>query len=154
TALGFSYRVSPSSTGFDLMESLRWRDRDRLFHPHEPVAPALGLGDPDLNWSRKPTAEELKLPYVHVYDRGCSYIAGVAGLELPEGDPDHHPDGTEFDSRVPGYWLVDLGEAADWRYPRSEERRVGKEWRDRGEQGDCQRKTRQTRVSSQAHRHR
>ena len=117
TALGFSYRVSPSSTGFDLMESLRWRDRDRLFHPHEPVTPALGLGDPDLNWSRKPTAEELKLPYVHVYDRGGSYIAGVAGLELPEGDPDHHPDGTEFDSRVPGYWLVDLGEAADWRYP-------------------------------------
>ena len=48
---------------------------------------------------------------MHAYDRGGSYVAGIAGLELPIGDPVHHPDGAPFDAKTPGYWLAEIPEA-------------------------------------------
>jgi hypothetical protein len=57
-ALRAPWVLSPGTTGFDLMITLRARDRERLFTPHEPVPPArISTLEQDLNWSRPPTAE-------------------------------------------------------------------------------------------------
>lgn len=120
--VGIPWRVSPSATGTDLMESLRWRDRDHLFTRRaadEVPAPARARAmEPDFNWTRRPSPDEAKMPYVHLYDRGGSYLAGAASLELPTGTPTHHPEGTNFDPATVGYWLIETPtEAIDWRHP-------------------------------------
>jgi len=83
------------------------------------TSPPFGIGDveSDFDWSRTPTTDEGQCRYVHAYDRGGSYVAGIAGLELPIGDPVHHPDGAAFDAKTPGYWLAEIPETADWRMP-------------------------------------
>ncbi|MGV1010103.1 MAG: hypothetical protein ACOYBY_16100 [Dermatophilaceae bacterium] len=116
-ALGHPYQLSGSTTGLDLMTALRWKDRDSFFARHQPVPPALSNIEVDLSWSRKPTQEELTHDYVHAYDRSGSYLAGVSGLELGVGEATHHPDGTGFTPRVPGYWRIEIPEAGDWRLP-------------------------------------
>ncbi|MEN0070585.1 MAG: hypothetical protein AAGC63_06205, partial [Propionicimonas sp.] len=117
--LGTAFHVSAHATGHDLMRALRAKGSTE-FVTHEPPTPALSLGDPDISggWSRQPVDDaEAALPYVHAYDRGGAHLAGVAGLELPVGDPTHYASGTDFDHRLPGYWLVTIPESGDWRYP-------------------------------------
>ena len=116
--VGAPWVISAAATGLDLMMTLRGPDRDRVFTPHEPVPPAkVATLEQDLTWSRKPTTEERELPYVHAYDRGGSYAAGIASLELGIGVAEHHPDGAPFDPKVPGYWRVVVPDVADWRFP-------------------------------------
>ncbi|WP_298462679.1 hypothetical protein [uncultured Cellulomonas sp.] len=114
--MGTTFHLSAQATGTDLMRALRTK-RATEFVAHEPPGPARRLGDPDLDWCRKPVGQEQSLRYVHAYDRGGAHLAGVAGLELPVGDPVHHPDGLPFDAKLPGYWRVQIPDAADWRYP-------------------------------------
>lgn len=117
-ALRAPWAMSPATTGIDLMVTLRARDRARLFTPREPVPPArVPTLEQDLNWSRQPAEGENGWSYVHAYDRGGSYAAGIAGLELGIGDPVHHPQGTRFDPKLPGYWRFEVPEAGDWRLP-------------------------------------
>ena len=71
----------------------------------------------DISWCRPPTDEELTHEWIHAYDRSGSYLAGVSGLELGVGAPIHHPDGTTFVPRMPGYWRVEIPETGDWRMP-------------------------------------
>ena len=91
--------------------------KDVVFAPSR-TTPPFGIGDveSDFDWSR-PTSEESRRRYLHAYDRGGSYVAGIAGLELPIGDPVHHRDGAVFDAKTPGYWLAEIPESADWRLP-------------------------------------
>ncbi len=120
-ALHAPFTMSASTTGLDLMVDLRAKDRERMFTVVEslPWAATLSTTEADLNWSRKPTAEEAELTYIHAYDRGGSYAAGIAGLELPIGEPIHHPESSEiaFDKKTPGYWRIVVPEAGDWRMP-------------------------------------
>jgi hypothetical protein len=117
-ALGYPYQLSGSTTGLDLMTSLRGKDRDTVFAAHEPCQPATVPNiEVDISWCRKPTAEELEHDWVHAYDRSGSYLAGVSGLELGIGEPVHHLDGVEFQARVPGYWRIEIPEYGDWRMP-------------------------------------
>lgn len=120
-ALHAPFTMSASTTGLDLMVDLRAKDRERMFTVVEnlPWAATLSTTEADLNWSRKPTAEEAELTYIHAYDRGGSYAAGIAGLELPIGEPVHHPEGSAiaFDKKTPGYWRILVPEAGDWRMP-------------------------------------
>lgn len=117
--MGTSWHVSGHSVGLDLMRALRVKRKDEfVVHDVPPVAKT--MVDPDLNWCRPPSEAlgETSLEYVHAYDRGGSYLAGVAGLELPVGDFVHHPEGTDFDPKIPGYWKITTpSEPADWRYP-------------------------------------
>lgn len=117
SALGHPYQLSGSTTGLDLMTALRWKDRESFFARHEPVPPALSNVELDLSWSRKPTAAEADHEFVHAYDRSGSYLAGVAGLELGVGPATHHPDGTAFMPRMPGYWRIEIPDGGDWRLP-------------------------------------
>ena len=120
-ALHAPFTMSASTTGLDLMVDLRARDRDRMFSVVEnlPWPATLPTTEGDLNWSRKPTSPEADLTYIHAYDRGGSYAAGIAGLELPIGEPVHHPEGStiSFDKKTPGYWRIVVPEAGDWRMP-------------------------------------
>lgn len=117
-ALGMPFQLSGSTTGLDLMMALRWKDRERFFAVREPIPPAQQSNiETDLNWTRKPTTAELEHQWVHAYDRSGSYLAGVSGLELGVGEAQHHPDGTEFTPRVPGYWRIEIPQAGDWRMP-------------------------------------
>ena len=118
-ALGYPFQHGAASTGLDLMTGLRSRDeRDRLFPIVEPVAPAMLIVEDDIDWCRPPTEEEAGHAWCHGYDRGGSYLGGIAGLKLGVGEPTHHRDGTAFVKEMPGYWRVAIpGEAADWRYP-------------------------------------
>lgn len=115
--LGHPFQLSSSTTGLDLLKSLRWKDRDRFFQVREPVPPAMMNLEPELLWSRKPTEEELNHTWVHGYDRSGSYLAGASGLELGLGQPTHHPQGCAFTKRVPGYWRVEVPVSGDWRAP-------------------------------------
>jgi hypothetical protein len=117
--VGQPWKVSHGATGLDLLTTLRFRDRERMLAPSQPVPPALLPGvERDISWSRHPTEEEKKLRYVHAYDRGGSYLA-AASLELGIGTPTHHPDGTEFnpDDPPPGYWRIEIPQSTDWRHP-------------------------------------
>lgn len=117
-ALGHPYQLSGSTTGLDLMTTLRHRDRDRFFPVLDPCPPAqVSNVEADISWCRQPTGEELTHEWIHAYDRSGSYLAGVSGLELGVGAPIHHPDGTAFVPRMPGYWRVEIPETGDWRMP-------------------------------------
>ncbi|WP_217631144.1 hypothetical protein [Modestobacter sp. DSM 44400] len=113
------WAMGASATGIDLMINLRWKDRERLFAPRDPVPPAqVSTLEQDINWSRVPTETERSARFVHAYDRGGSYAAGVAGLELGVGEAEHHPQGRDFDPKLPGYWKIEVPErAGDWRFP-------------------------------------
>lgn len=123
-SLRFPWKINAGVTAVDLMLQTRTKTwspqewRDVVFAPST-IAPPFGIGDveSDFNWSRPPTSEERQRRYIHAYDRGGSYVAGIAGLELPIGNPVHHPDGAPFNAKTPGYWLVDIPETTDWRLP-------------------------------------
>ena len=123
-ALRFPWKINAGVTAVDLMLQTRTKKwspqewKEVVFAPST-TSPPFGIGDveSDFDWSRTPTTEEGQCRYVHAYDRGGSYVAGIAGLELPIGDPVHHPDGAAFDAKTPGYWLAEIPEAADWRMP-------------------------------------
>ncbi|ACZ32410.1 hypothetical protein Xcel_3411 (plasmid) [Xylanimonas cellulosilytica DSM 15894] len=116
--LGAPYHLSPSSTGLDLMKALRRKDHERFFSVTEPIEPAtIGNLETETNWCRKPDGDELEHQWVHAYDRSGSYLAGVSGLELGVGEPIHHPEGTAFVPRLPGYWKIEVPESGDWRMP-------------------------------------
>jgi hypothetical protein len=117
-ALRAPWAMSAATTGIDLMVTLRAKDRERLFTPRDPVPPAqIANLEQDLDWSRAPGQAERELRYVHAYDRGGSYAAGIAGLELGMGDPVHHPEGMAFDKKLPGYWRFEVPDDGDWRMP-------------------------------------
>lgn len=116
-ALGQPYQLSGSTTGIDLMTALRWKDREKLFPVVEPIVPATMNIEADISWSRKPTAAELEHEFIHAYDRSGSYLAGVSGLELGVGNPVHHPEGTAFTAKAPGYWRIEIPQSGDWRMP-------------------------------------
>ncbi|MBY6388729.1 telomere-binding protein [Rhodococcus erythropolis] len=117
-ALRFPWAVSPASTGIDLMIAARPKEWKRIFAPSDSdFAKKFQIFEADIDWSRTLSDAEAKCRYVHAFDRGGSYAAGIAGLELPIGEPEHHPDGMVFDRKLPGYWLIEIPEAADWRYP-------------------------------------
>lgn len=119
-ALGAPWALSPSTTGFDLMKALpaRLKDRKRLFGPRELVPPAkIADLELDLNWSRIPSADEVRLAFAHAYDRGGSYPAVLGGLDLGVGEPIHHPEGCPFDRKIPGYFKAEIPDRADWRMP-------------------------------------
>ena len=117
-ALGHPYQLSGSTTGLDLMTTLRHRDRDRFFPVLEPCPPAqVSNVEADISWCRQPTGERQAHKWIHAYDRSGSYLAGVSGLELGVGAPVHHPDGTAFVPRMPGYWRIEIPDTGDWRMP-------------------------------------
>jgi len=123
-ALGFPWKINGNVTAIDLLVQARPKTfngrewKGEVLAPST-TAPPYGILDVerDYNWTRQPTAEERRCRYVHAYDRGGSHFAALSTLELPIGDPIHHPDGTKFDPRLPGYWLVDVPENHNWRMP-------------------------------------
>lgn len=121
-ATGFAFHTTAQSTGIDWMISLQWPKRDEYFPAldREDVPPPAAAShmnwDPD--WCRTPTAEEAAMPYVVAFDRGGSHVAGLAGLELGYGTPEHHPNGVDqLKFNVPGLHLVEVPESGDWRFP-------------------------------------
>ncbi len=117
-ALGATYTISASTTGLDLMQVLHWKQREELFAPSRPVPPAeISTLEADIDWQRTPTETEAAHRWVHAYDRGGSYLAGVSGLELGIGPSTYFPDGHEFDKRLPGYWRITMPEKAEWLTP-------------------------------------
>ncbi|WP_337007229.1 telomere-associated protein [Microbacterium sp. LB12] len=120
SALQTPYAVNASTTGQDLMFHLAPSKEERIarFTPHKPVEPAtIPTLEMDINWHRQPTEEELQHRWLHAYDRGGSYLAGVSGCELGIGEPSYHPNGVAFDRKLPGYWKVNLPERAEWLVP-------------------------------------
>jgi hypothetical protein len=123
-ALRFPWKINAGVTAVDLMLQTRTKTwspqqwRDVVFAPST-TTPPFGIMDveSDFNWSRQPSGDELTCRYVHAYDRGGSYVAGIAGLQLPIGDPIQHPDGAAFDPKTPGYWLISVPDQGDWRLP-------------------------------------
>lgn len=112
------WSMSPSTTGLDLMVTLRSKDRDQVFAPSAEIGPSrIATLEQEIEWSRKPTSEEAEKEFLQAYDRGGSYAAGLAGLELGIGAPTHHPDGTAFVKRLPGYWRIEVPDSGDWRAP-------------------------------------
>lgn len=124
TQMGFPFKVNSGVTGIDLMMECRPKTRspkewrEVVFAPSK-TKPPYGIGDieDDFDWSRSPTEEEAAMSYLHAYDRGGSYMAAIPGLELPIGDALHHPNGFDFDAKLPGYWCVEVPEQQDWLMP-------------------------------------
>ncbi|KDA04528.1 hypothetical protein DC31_06425 [Microbacterium sp. CH12i] len=119
SALRFPYRKTPSSTGLDLLFALHPRsERDRLFasSPSPRVLHEAGHDESDLDWQRALTAEEKEHTWAHAYDRGGSYLAAIAGLEVGIGSPTHHPEPLVF-TKLPGYWNITIPEHGHWLTP-------------------------------------
>lgn len=131
-AMGFPWKLNPGVTAIDLMVASRPKGTKRKDWCNGPLAPAtfkvpFNVNDVerDFNWTRTPTADELKSRFVHAYDRGGSYPAAIAGLELPIGDPIHYPDGAVFEDiealqqllAAPGLVTINVPEPAEWRVP-------------------------------------
>lgn len=119
SALRFPYRKTPSSTGLDLLFALHPRsERDRLFEssPSPRVLREAGHDETDIDWQRALTPEEKTHTWVHAYDRGGSYLAAVAGLEVGIGAPTHHPEPLSF-TKLPGYWHITIPEDGHWLTP-------------------------------------
>lgn len=119
-ALRTPYAISASTTGLDLLfTTAKNRDqRETYFTPSRPVAPAeIPTLEADIDWQRKLTDTEREHRYVHAFDRGGSYLAGVSGLELGYGVPTHFTEGHEFDKKLPGYWRIVMPERAEWLTP-------------------------------------
>jgi hypothetical protein len=122
-ALRFPWKIGAGTTAIDLLMQTRPRTyspaqwRDEIWAPSTAPEPDfLADVEGDFDWSRPPTEAEAGMRYVHSYDRGGSYVS-AAGGELPIGEPVHHPEGTAFDASVPGYWRIEIPDAADWRLP-------------------------------------
>ncbi|MBC7299535.1 hypothetical protein [Nocardia salmonicida] len=121
--LGYPYKISGPTTGMDLVFEARpstygpkeWREKIWAPSTFDPPAGA-GMIANDIEWTRTPTPEESTRRWVHAYDRGGSYTAGLPGLELPIGAPVHH-DEWEFDPRVPAYILTRIPPAQTWLLP-------------------------------------
>lgn len=126
-ALGQPFAMNPGTTGLDLLKALRWKDRETFFVARPAVDPAGRSVEADIVWSRKPAEDEVQQTWVHAYDRGGSYLAGVSGLEVPVGEAVHHPEGCVFNPRLPGYWKIEIPEAWDWRMPNGLDP-LGKSW--------------------------
>ncbi|RUP32559.1 MAG: hypothetical protein EKK51_09565 [Mycolicibacterium sp.] len=123
-AMRFPWKISSSATAIDLMLQARpktWSPQDwkNVVMAPSTTEPPFNIGDveADFNWSREPTDEERAMTFLHAYDRGGSYVAGIAGTELPIGAPTHHPQGAPFDPRVPAYHLTLIPKQGDWLQP-------------------------------------
>lgn len=123
-SLGYPWKINAGVTAVDLMLQCRPKTRSPeewrsvVFAPSRTKEP-FGMSDieSDFEWSRTPTEAEAAMTYVHAYDRGASYPAAISGLELPIGDPVHHPEGMDFDPSLPGYWQIEVPEAQEWLLP-------------------------------------
>jgi hypothetical protein len=118
-ALRYPFRKTPSTTGLDLLFALHPRsERDRLFAscPSPRVLGEAGHEETDIEWQRALTPEEQQHTWVHAYDRGGSYLAAVAGLEVGIGAPTHHPEPLPF-TKLPGYWNITIPEDGHWLTP-------------------------------------
>lgn len=128
----FPFKLNPGVTAIDLMVACRPKGTTIADWCNGPLAPStfevpftVNDVERDFNWTRIPTADEAKRRYVHAYDRGGSYPAAIAGLELPIGDPVHCPDGSVFKDpakldqllKAPGLVTIDVPEPQDWRAP-------------------------------------
>ncbi|MGO1627500.1 MAG: CHC2 zinc finger domain-containing protein [Microbacterium sp.] len=121
-ATRFPYRKNPSSTGLDFMIALHPKhDRDRVFAPMNTpqVVKDAGFRETDYDWQRTLTEKEQEHSWVHAFDRGGSYLAAVAGIDLPIGHPTHYPEGVAFtaETKLPGYWKVTAPEKGPWTLP-------------------------------------
>ena len=126
SVLGEPWHFSSQTTGFQLAETLRWKDRGMLA-PSERIPPTSVNIEVDVRWSRTPSEEEAGCRYVHGYDRNSAYLAALGGLDFGvfvdehgtygAGAPTHHPQGLAFDRKVAGLWRVVVPEVADLRLP-------------------------------------
>lgn len=114
------YVINASTTGLDLLFSTpRTKElRESYFTPSIPVPPAeISTLEADIDWQRKPTETEAGHKWIHAYDRGGSYLAGLSGLELGYGEPRYYADGLPFDRSLPGYWRVPMPAKDEWLTP-------------------------------------
>jgi hypothetical protein len=114
------YVINASTTGLDLLFTTPRKKEQRTlyFAPSNPVPPAeIATLEADIDWQRKPTESEAGQQWIHAYDRGGSYLAGVSGLELGYGEPRYYPDGIPFDKKLPGYWRITMPTKNEWLTP-------------------------------------
>lgn len=114
------YVINASTTGLDLLFTTPRKKEQRTlyFAPSHPVPPAeIATLEADIDWQRKPTETEAKQQWIHAYDRGGSYLAGVSGLELGYGEPRYYPNGISFDKKLPGYWRITMPAKNEWLTP-------------------------------------
>jgi hypothetical protein len=128
----FPWKLNPGVTAIDLMIACRPKGTTIEDWRNGPLAPStfevpftVNDVERDFNWTRTLTAGERTCRYVHAYDRGGSYPAAIAGLELPIGDPVHYPDGSVFADptqleqllQAPGLVTIVVPPPQDWRVP-------------------------------------
>lgn len=116
-AVGYPYTVSATTTAFNLMDTLRRKDRDEVFAPTAVIPPHSYDIERDIFWTRKPTEEELGHEFVHGYDRGASYLGAAQGVNFGIGSPVHQTADITFDPKLPGYWLVSVPPKTEWLWP-------------------------------------
>lgn len=130
--LRFPFKINAGVTAIDLMKASRPKGTTLKEWCNGPLAPStfdvpftVNDVEREFNWTRTPTADELRCRFVHAYDRGGSYAAAIAGLELPIGEPVHFPDGSVFEDparlkqliEAPGLVTIVVPESQDWRVP-------------------------------------
>lgn len=111
------FKMSAQTTGFDYVRTLRWKERVAITEPQ--VDHVFQQAELDGNWTRRPTEPEMKLPYLHGYDRGGSYAAGLSsGGHFGVGQPVHIEGPVELERTTYGLVrIAELPDGGDWRAP-------------------------------------
>lgn len=116
-AYNHPFKVSPQSTGQDFLQSLRWKERTSITEPQPDVIHA--KAELDGNWTRVPSDEERLMVYLHGYDRGGSYLAGLSSNgHYGVGQPVHIDGPVTLEPTTYGLVkIANLPEVGDWRAP-------------------------------------
>lgn len=114
--LGVSWRVDYVAMGQDTLRA--WAPARVPWVLETEVEPARdGNAEGDYYWSRRMFEGEGS--WVHCYDRGGSYLAGMSSVWLGVGEPEYTRGSGAWDGgrEVPGYWLIERPTWERWDRP-------------------------------------
>lgn len=111
------FKMSAQTSVFDYVRTLRWKERAAVTEPQRDLIHE--QAELDGNFSRVPTDEERQMLYLHGYDRGGSYLAGLSSKgHFGIGQPVHIEGPVTLDRTTYGLVrIAQLPEVGDWRAP-------------------------------------
>src|SRR2546430_996102 len=113
--LGLAVGGSPAGVGLRYLQKCNEKHPRWLAKPTQDLTqiPFKQAARP-LNWSRKPTEEELNRRFFYKFDRNSDFPRVAVDERHGIGDPAHFAKGRGFDHMLPGIWRIDVDFSPDF----------------------------------------